>query len=85
MSRTQLEISASAALDTLSEMGSYPDCPVEAELRAALDAEADRVRPSAHDLRVMAAALETPEDLTPRELGQAQADIITFLLAEADR
>jgi hypothetical protein len=31
----------------------------------------------------MAAALETPEDLTPRELGQAQADIISFLLHHA--
>ena len=42
------------------------------------------MRPTAHELRVMAAALETPEDLTPRELGQAQADIIIYLLAQAD-
>jgi hypothetical protein len=42
------------------------------------------MRPTAHELRVMAAALETPDDLTPRELGQAQADIIQYLLAQAE-
>ena len=39
---------------------------------------------TASELRIMAAALETPGDLTPRELEQAHADIIEFLLDEAD-
>jgi len=83
MARTQLEKAASAALDVLQEMGSFPSCPIEAKLHEALEAASER-SVERHELWVMAAGLETPDDLTPEEQEQNAQDIIKYLLDQAE-
>ena len=87
MARTRLEEAGSQALEFLGELTSagLEPCPIETDLRAALDALAETRSYTKHEIYVMAAGLETPDDLTPEEQEENASDIVDFLLMKAEQ